>query len=97
MFGDFGYLPTRQQAQGGLFQAFLADVGTDLLAIAEMGAGVAVPTVRYQGERLVQARNARLIRINPRDPETPESEVSLPMGSVEALRQIDERINLSER
>jgi NAD-dependent SIR2 family protein deacetylase len=92
MFGDFGYLPTRQQEQGGLFQRFLADVGTDRLAIVEMGAGVAVPTVRYQGERLVDARNARLIRINPRDPEAPASEVSLAMGTVEALRRIDEQL-----
>jgi NAD-dependent SIR2 family protein deacetylase len=89
LFGDFGYLPTRQHEQSQRFQSFLAGVGTDLLAIVEMGAGVAVPTVRYQGERLIQARNARLIRINPRDPEVPNGEISMPMGSVEALRRID--------
>jgi NAD-dependent SIR2 family protein deacetylase len=94
MFGDFGYLPTRQQEQGALYQSFLADVGTDLLVIVEMGAGVAVPTVRYQGERLAQARNARLIRINPRDPEVPAGEISLPMGAVESLREIDARVSL---
>ena len=69
-------------------------MGTDLIAIVEMGAGVAVPTVRYQGERLVQARNARLIRINPRDPEVPEGEISLPMGAVETLRQLDDLMQL---
>jgi NAD-dependent SIR2 family protein deacetylase len=94
LFGDFGYLPTRQHEQSRRFQSFLAEVRDDLLAIVEMGAGRAVPTVRFQGERLVQARNARLIRINPRDPEVPEGEIALPMGSVEALRRIDDASRL---
>jgi hypothetical protein len=59
------------------------------LVVVEMGAGIAVPTVRYQGEQLVRERNARLVRINPRDPEVPEGEISLSMGALEALRAIE--------
>ncbi len=89
LFGDFSYLPTRQEGQARRYRSWLADVGFDPVAIVEMGAGVAVPTVRYQSEQLCRAKKARLVRINPRDPEVPAGEISLPMGALEGVRQID--------
>ncbi len=89
MFGDFSYVPNRQEDQGLRFQSFLANVGADPLAIVELGAGMAVPTVRYQGERLAMARNARLIRINPRDREVPDGGISIQSGSLKALQLLD--------
>ena len=90
MFGDFSYVSGRQEEQGLRFQSFLANVGAEPLAIVEVGAGMAVPTVRYQGERLAMARNARLIRINPRDREVPDGEISIQSGSLEALQHLDD-------
>jgi NAD-dependent SIR2 family protein deacetylase len=94
MFGDFSYVPTRQEEQGLRFQTFLSNVGAEPLAIVEMGAGMAVPTVRYQGERLAMARNARLIRINPRDREVPGGEISIQSNSLEALELLDELVQV---
>ena len=64
----------------------------DQLVVVEMGAGIAVPTVRYQGEQLARERNARLVRINPRDPEAPEGEISLSLRALEALSAIDKKM-----
>jgi NAD-dependent SIR2 family protein deacetylase len=94
MFGDFGYVPTRQEEQGLRYQSFLRDVGSEMLVIVEMGAGIAVPTVRYQDERLAGARNARLIRINPRDPDVPEGEISISQGAREALQKLDALVTI---
>jgi NAD-dependent SIR2 family protein deacetylase len=93
MFGDFSYLSTRQSEQNRCYRSWLAEVGMEKLVVVEMGAGIAVPTVRYQGEQLVRERNARLVRINPRDPEVPEGEISLSMGALEALRAVDEHLS----
>ncbi len=51
-----------------------------------------MPTVRYEGEQLTREKNAKLIRINPRDPELPGDGISLSMGALEALQAIDEKI-----
>jgi hypothetical protein len=91
MFGDFSYLPTRQIEQNHHYRSWLAAIGMDNLVVVEMGAGLAVPTVRYEGEQLTREKNARLIRINPRDPELPGDGISLSMGALEALQAIDEK------
>jgi hypothetical protein len=57
--------------------------GRRLVAI-EMGAGLAIPTVRNECE----FRSQTLIRINPREPETAAG-ISLPMGALDALQRID--------
>jgi hypothetical protein len=44
--------------------------------------------------RIAKAENVRLIRINPRDPDVPGNEVSIPLGTLEALRQIDDGVKL---
>ena len=56
------------------------------LAIIEMGAGTAVPTVRNTSEQIAGNFGVPLIRINPR--ESFGAEVELPMGAVEALNEI---------
>jgi hypothetical protein len=58
--------------------------------VIEIGAGHAVPTIRYKSEGLVRKHDGTLIRINPRDKDLPEGDkhVSLPMGGLEALTKI---------
>jgi len=88
MFGDYGWVAERSAAQTKRFGQWLADVRREgrKLAVIEMGAGKAVPTVRMTCEEVVSNNpGARLIRINPRDPETPPGHISLPMGALEAL------------
>ncbi len=62
------------------------------LAIVELGAGTAIPTVRYFSEDAVDRFGGKLIRINVRDPEMPDGHVGLPMGALEALTKIDEQL-----
>ena len=65
------------------------------LAIVELGAGTAIPTVRYFSERAVNRFKGKLIRINVRDPEVPDGYVGLPLGALEGLHRIDEQMHAS--
>ena len=89
MFGDFGWEYSRTDAQRDRLTAWLDRLEREnaKLAIVEMGAGTAVPTVRHTSEQIAQRFDVPLIRINPR--ESFGAEIELPMGAVEALRQID--------
>jgi NAD-dependent SIR2 family protein deacetylase len=90
MFGDSGFLGARTHAQQARMSRWVSDVGDKKLAIIECGAGNAVPTVRWQCERLSSALDATLIRINPREAQGPDGIISLAMGAEEALGKIDE-------
>lgn len=92
MFGDFGWDGSREEEQSRRFEKWLARVATSKLAIVECGAGTGVPTVRMTSERLSRALGATLIRINVREPHVPPGQLSLPMGALEGLRGIDERL-----
>ena len=84
MFGDADWVSDRYDQQYQLLTDWLRKPRN--LVVIEMGAGLAVPTVRYFGEH----QAAPLIRINVRDPEGErENVVSLPMGALEALIRID--------
>lgn len=89
MFGDWGWEPSRTTEQEKRLRAWLREVGHDRVAIIELGAGTAVPTVRRFSEGAASSRGARLIRVNVREPEVPPGQVGLAMGALAALRGID--------
>jgi NAD-dependent SIR2 family protein deacetylase len=89
MFGDFSWLPDRTRRQERAFDEFLADHREARLVVLEMGAGTAIPTIRYMGERLTGRNNAVLIRINPREAQIPPGQISISAGAVEGLTGID--------
>jgi len=88
MFGDFGWNYSRTNAQRERLKTWMATLERDgaKLAIVEIGAGTAVPTVRNTSEQIAKNFNVPLIRINPR--ESFGAELELPMGALEALSQI---------
>jgi NAD-dependent SIR2 family protein deacetylase len=88
MFGDWGWNHSRTDAQRERLKAWIAKLADEgaKLAIIEMGAGTAVPTVRNTSEKVAKEFNTPLIRINPR--ESFGAEIALSMGALEALRQI---------
>ncbi|SFP53470.1 NAD-dependent protein deacetylase, SIR2 family [Amycolatopsis arida] len=87
MFGDFTWVPRRSQRQLDALQEWRR-TQRDLVVI-EIGAGLAVPTVRRQAE-LASAANGALIRINPREPRVRHGRgISLPLGAREALTRLD--------
>jgi hypothetical protein len=88
MFGDYSWEDERtdtQRVRLGLWVNRLEKEGAKL-AIVEMGAGTAVPTVRNTSEQIALRFNVPLIRINPR--ESFGADIPLPMGAVEALNEI---------
>ncbi len=88
MFGDWAWLPERTGSQQEQLGAWLDGLGRARLVVVEIGAGMAVPTVRLVAERLAARPGAMLIRINPREPSVPEGHVSIAGGGLEALEGI---------
>jgi len=91
MFGDWSWLSERTEAQESRFESFLEEHGGKRIAVIEMGAGTAIPTIRATSERVGwRYDGATVIRINPREPEIREPHISLACGALEGLRKIDE-------
>lgn len=92
MFGDFGWDGRRTEEQEERLDNWLAEIHGPFV-IVELGAGLAVPSVRFFSERLASSRDATLIRINPRDAHDGGESVSrfLPFscGALDGLRAID--------
>lgn len=85
MFGDRRWVANRSEQQQHRYLKWLRDADQSRLVTIELGAGLAVPTVRYECE----CRPGTLIRINPREPEVPPGGISLPVGALEGLRAIE--------
>jgi len=90
MFGDWNWLGDRSSAQSDEYHNWLNELQTAnaKLAIIELGAGRAVPTVRMESQKIFRRNNTEFIRINPRDYEVPEGGISIPLGSKEGLERI---------
>ena len=59
--------------------------------ILEIGAGTAVPTVRLTGEGIARSLGAKLIRLNPREPEIdPALGGGFAVGGLEGIRRLTE-------
>ncbi len=90
MFGDFGWLPHRTDGQSHRLSAWLNGlrVKSQKLAVVEIGAGHAVPTVRIESERSAAHLGGTLIRINPRDSEVPSGHISISLGGAEGIKAV---------
>ena len=88
MFGDYTWEYARTDGQRGRLVQWMDRLEEEgaRLAIVEMGAGTAVPTVRNTSEQIAQRFSVPVIRINPR--ESFGAEIELPMGALEALEKI---------
>ncbi|MDA8429583.1 MAG: NAD-dependent deacetylase [Geobacteraceae bacterium] len=90
MFGDRSWLPDRTRIQEHRFDRFLADNADQRIAVIEMGAGSAIPTIRATSERIGwNLEHATVIRINPREPDIKAPHISMPCGALEGLRKIE--------
>jgi NAD-dependent SIR2 family protein deacetylase len=92
MFGDYSWLPNRTRGQEMRFDLFSSQHRHAALVVIEMGAGSAIPTIRYLSERLGSRPGATVIRINPREPQIGRPHLSLACGALEGLEQIDSRL-----
>ncbi|HEX5341055.1 MAG TPA: Sir2 family NAD-dependent protein deacetylase [Duganella sp.] len=88
MFGDWGWNEQRAAAQEARLQRLLSKAERPL--VVELGAGTAIPSVRYFGQSVISHHNGRMVRINPREPQVASpSDVGLAAGALEALSAID--------
>jgi NAD-dependent SIR2 family protein deacetylase len=91
MFGDWSWLPDRTRLQEQAFERFLAANTHRRIAVIEMGAGSAIPTIRVTSERIGWSHeHATVIRINPREPEIATPHISLACGALEGLQAIED-------
>jgi len=92
MFDDWHWNEARSEAQGARLQAWLQKPASPV--IVELGAGLAVATVRRIGESFSSSLSAPLIRINLRDSAVPRSgrALGVPMPALEGLRGIVEQL-----
>jgi NAD-dependent SIR2 family protein deacetylase len=93
MFGDWAWSSSRSHLQAGRLTSWLGQVadGGYRLAVLEIGAGLAVPTVRHKSEQVARAHSTILIRVNPRDFEVPTpDDIALPVGSRAGIKGIEQ-------
>lgn len=88
MFGDGSWISHRSDEQERRYLQWIKQVKQAKVVAIELGAGTAIPSVRWE----CQERAATLIRINPREADVPPGHISLPMGALEALTQIDQML-----
>ena len=95
MFGDCCWLSQRTNEQEQRFQQFKDEHGGKKIAVIEMGAGTAIPTIRAISERIGwRNKEATVIRINIREPEIVKPHIGFACGALEGLRKIDASLML---
>lgn len=94
MFDDWNWLEQRSAAQATRQAAWLA--GVQRPVVIELGAGVAIPTVRHFSRRVMEMHGGSLVRINLREPAVHRpADVGIRMGALDALYAIDSALRES--
>ena len=94
MFGDGSWIGHRSEAQHQRLARWIQTLErrSARLAVIELGAGTAIPTVRRASENFVQRLRGTLIRLNPREPETPPGQFGFAAGALAGIRQLNEAV-----
>jgi NAD-dependent SIR2 family protein deacetylase len=91
MFGDWQWIADRtalqEQKKRRWFQRLFKKKAN--LVVIELGAGTAVPTVRYESERVAKAAAGMLIRINPREADVASGQIAIVQNALSSLQRID--------
>jgi len=91
MFGDWGWISERYDAQEQRLARWLARVERPV--VIEIGAGTDIPSVRHFSQQLVAHHGGQLVRINPREPVVAAPlGVGLAMGALAALQALNDRL-----
>lgn len=90
MFGDHGWVDRRQAVQARAQERWISRTFRPL--VIEIGAGIAIPSVRHFSHHVILRYGGRLIRINPTDCTTPTAQdVGLALPALKALELIENR------
>lgn len=88
MFGDGVWIEGPTRSQWRLQERWLHEVSRPV--VIEIGAGTAIPSVRYFSQETVHRHGGRLIRINPADCSVPTPrDIGIRLGALEALRRLN--------
>ena len=93
MFGDWNWLSHRTHAQHNRMLEWRKGLSGKKMVILEMGAGTAVPTVRYMSDKFLDMFDSKLIRINKREPDVPTGNIGISGGALDVLERIDRNIS----
>lgn len=96
MFGDWHWISKRTDEQESRFNRFKKSLIKEETpyVVLEIGAGLAVPTVRLTGEGMIMPhRKNVLIRINMYEAQTSKDDIAIPLPSLEALQRINEYLD----
>lgn len=90
MFGDWDWISSRTLAQTKRFDDWKKEVAAEKIKVAviEIGAGTAIPSIRRISENAAKQFRTSLIRINPRESQGLLGTIKLPMGGMEGIKQI---------
>jgi NAD-dependent SIR2 family protein deacetylase len=92
MFGDWGWVSDRYDAQETRLGRWLAGVERPL--VIEIGAGTAVPSVRHFSQQVVVHHGGQILRLNPREPTVAASMgIGLGVGALQALQALADRLD----
>jgi NAD-dependent SIR2 family protein deacetylase len=92
MFNDGGYIDEHDRSIRMGYQKFIAENRQRKVAIIVIGAGQAVPTIKYEVEMLLKKLpNANVIKINP---DVLPSRYSIALGALEALKEVDGQMSV---
>jgi hypothetical protein len=90
MFGDGSWTPGRTEAQEATLKSWLRGLkqaGVNV-AVVEIGAGTAIPTVRHRSESVASDLGMVLIRINVREAKVPRGGLGLHLTAAEGIQRI---------
>jgi NAD-dependent SIR2 family protein deacetylase len=90
MFGDWNWISYRSVEQGQRLDTWMETM-IDLNAkvvIIEIGAGLAVPSVRHKSQNAFRELKASFIRINPHDYNVPNGAIGLSLGAKQGIEKI---------
>jgi NAD-dependent SIR2 family protein deacetylase len=85
LFDDLDCLPTRTAEQRRRYRDWFRPISGRRLVAIELGAGTTIPTVRIECMLL----SSIVVRINPQDADVPAGQISIPLGALEAIKEID--------
>ncbi len=90
MFEDWSWREHRMRQQQERFTVWLDELAQSSakLAVIELVAGNAIPTVRRTSDKVTDRFGGRLIRLNPRESNVPPGQIGLPLGAVDGICNI---------
>jgi NAD-dependent SIR2 family protein deacetylase len=92
MFGDWSWISDRSREQENRFDEFLSGVAGRPIVVVETGAGSDIATIRSMSERIGRIPEVTVVRINPREPQIAAPHLSIPLGALAALGEIEARL-----